>query len=422
LIGIDSEFESYSFPVEQLASPDFPAQVCYLIVVLLGLVVAFSKVNRLMASSPGRWGFLGTWWVFGAYAAVPVLLFWLLDYTNALHDTSLFSALLVALGYRQILAGEMKGVAAPGQVSKLWSPLEAWANTVRDLIVTKSKLYSDRFSEKVRAHMAAEPDRVQRLVELAYQMTTDQASLGTDLAALNAAPAPVEITPDAFERVRTRRKVERCLQAVRLASPEDYGFALLRRRLIKYWQYKYWLGNATALGKQVLGMVCIFGLVGGFVLGFYRPAVLDWYHRWRFAKVNVTERDRFRTREFFERRLAQAKQTKAIDPVFNPLMRWLSYRDLDRRLGDDILRLLVDYHDPALDRFTVPVLIDSLRTENPDMRLRIHQTLSTLRRLDFGDPPKDDELMAWVPSKNDSPETVEAQIKKYREWWAKTGK
>src|SRR5438045_1921663 len=114
--------------MEQVASPDFPAYICYLIVFFLGSLVAFSKVNRLMASSPGRWGSLGTWWVFVAYTAVPILLFWLLDYTNALHDTSLFAALLIALGYRQILAGEVKGIAAPGQVSKLWSPIEAWAN------------------------------------------------------------------------------------------------------------------------------------------------------------------------------------------------------------------------------------------------------------------------------------------------------
>jgi hypothetical protein len=212
------------------------------------------------------------------------------------------------------------------------------------------------------------------------------------------------------------------LQAVRLASPEDYGFALLRRGLIKFWQYKFWLGNAAAFGKQSLGVVCILGLIAAFVYGFYQPVILDRYYRWRFVKVNATQRDRFRTREFLEARIAEAKQGNTLDSVVGPLMHRLLYRELDRQVGDDILRLVIEHHDSALDRSTIPVLIEALRTENSDMRLRIHQTLTALRKLDFDAQSDADELVAWVPSKNDSAEAVEAEINKYRQWWAKTAK
>jgi hypothetical protein len=143
--------------MEQIASPDRPAYVCYAIVILVGLWVAHAKVSKLMESSKGRWVFFETWLVFAAYAIVPVLLFWLLDFTNALHDTSLFAALLVALGYRQILAGETKGVALPGQFSALWSPFETWANEVRDRIGTKSKIRSDRVYDTLQDILAKGP-------------------------------------------------------------------------------------------------------------------------------------------------------------------------------------------------------------------------------------------------------------------------
>jgi hypothetical protein len=59
-----------------------------------------------------------------------VTLFWLLDRTGALVDTSLFAAVLVAVGYERILSGDDQTLRAPGEVSQFWTPFLAMADNV----------------------------------------------------------------------------------------------------------------------------------------------------------------------------------------------------------------------------------------------------------------------------------------------------
>jgi hypothetical protein len=408
--------------MEQIASPDRPAYFCYLIVIVVGLWVAYGKVNRLMASSVGRWSFLETWLVFGAYAVVPVLLFWFLDFANALHDTSLFAALLVALGYRQILAGEMKGTSVPGQLSALWSPFEAWANQVRERVFNKNTVRSSRFNEKLRVALAQTPERVADLTELAYLVADDRAQLVTDLQAIANEPRPAEIPAPTFEHAQARRRVDRCLQSIRKVSPEDYGFMLRRRGLIDRFQYWVWLGNASTRMWQIVGVIIISVLLLVLAGFFFRHDNLLRYHHWRFGKSNTTEPDRFRTRTFFnaEIKTAAAASGKKAFELIEPMIRMLRYRDIDRRASEDTLSLVLEFRQPKLDAFTIPLLIETLRTENPDVRLRSHQALQRYRNLTYGKPAEDDELAKWVPSKNESAADVEDKIKQYIDWWQKT--
>jgi hypothetical protein len=408
--------------VEQIASPDKPAYVCYAIVIIVGLWVAYAKVSKLMASSPDRWGFLLTWFVFLAYAVVPVALFWLLDFTNALHDTSIFAALLVALGYRQILAGEVKGTVAPSQFSALWSPFETWANQVRDRIATKNKLRSDRSNDKLQRFLAETPDRVEELIALAYGKTEDQAQLDgltKDLADIKAATKPAEITAEAFDCNKTRRKVARCLRAIRMVNPEDYGNDLYEAKLVTSKQYWFLLGNAEAyfwLGYGLLFISFLLLLLGGF---FVTPHNQLTYHLWRFQKVNATELDHYRTHKFLASRINNAAVEKTTPfEVIEPLLGLLRYRDIDRKVAENILTLILEFRQPGLIERAVPALIDALRTENPDVRLRIHEALKNLRELAYEKPKPDDDLTKWVPSKNESSADIERQINKYRIWWS----
>lgn len=406
--------------MEQIASPDRPAYICYLIVIFVGLWVAYGKVNRLMTSSLGRWAFLETWMVFAAYAFVPVLLFWFLDFTNALHDTSLFAALLVALGYRQILAGEMKGTAVPGQLSALWSPFEAWANQVRERVFNKNTVRSNRFNEKLRVVLAQTPERVAELTELAYLVAEDRPQLIADLQAIAQEAVPAGVAAPAFEHVQARRRVDRCMQSIRKVSPEDYGFMLRRPGLIGPLQYWVWLGNASSRMWQILGVITITVLL--LVLGsvFFSSPNLLRYHQWRFGKANTTERDRFRTHNFFAAEMTKAGSEEKTFKVVEPLIRLLRYRDIDRRVSEETLSLVFEFRRPKLNDFTIPLLIETLRTDNPDVRLRIHQALQSLRALAYETSPKDEELVKWVPSKSESAAEVEDRIKRYRAWWETT--
>lgn len=404
--------------MEQIASPDRPAYVCYAIVILVGLWVAHAKVNKLMASSKERWGFLETWLVFGAYAIVPVLLFWLLDFTNALHDTSLFAALLVALGYRQILAGETKGLSVPGQFSSLWSPFESWANAVRDRIGTKSKIRNDRLYDTLQDILAKDPAREANLRALAYSLAEDGPQLTQDLAALSAQPKPPDVPQEAFDRLQTRRAVGRCLQSIRRVKPEDYGYVLYREKLIDYFQHRVFLGNFMSHFWQVYGLVVILILLALWTVVFLQPLSLQEYNLWRFQKANVTERDRFRTHEYLAARIKEmASEKREPIEIIEPLIRLLRFRDIDRKVAENIISLVLEFRQPGLTEQAVPMLIEALRTENPDVRLRVHQALKDVRSLNYESSTQDKELEAWVPSKNESAGDVEKRIKKYYDWW-----
>jgi hypothetical protein len=407
--------------VEQIASPDKPAYVCYAIVIIVGLWVAYAKVSKLMVVSPDRWSFLLTWMVFLSYAAVPVALFWLLDFTSALHDTSLFAALLVAIGYRQILAGDVKGASIPSQFSALWNPFETWANQVRDRIVAKNIVRSNRSNESLQSVLAQDPKHVEELAALAYRKTEDPEqldSLDKDLAAITASAKPTEISPEAFEANKTRRKVARCLRSIRVSNPNDYGNDLYQAKLIGFVQYWGLLGNAASYLFLLYGILFILFLLAAVGFLFAKPDNLLAYHSWRFQKVNATERDHFRTNEFLSARIHNAafEKQKPFE-IIEPLLRLLRYRDVDRKVAENILALVLEFRQPGLTEHVVPRLIDSLRTENPDVRLRIHQALQALPELTYETSKPDEDLAKWVPSKNESAVDVERRIKQYRKWW-----
>jgi hypothetical protein len=96
--------------VDLSVSPDVDAYYCYGVVLLLGLITASGQVSRRLANLPGRWIMVNTWLLFFAYALLPAVLFWLLDRTGAIHDTSLFAAVLVGAGYQQVLSGGLVGI------------------------------------------------------------------------------------------------------------------------------------------------------------------------------------------------------------------------------------------------------------------------------------------------------------------------
>jgi hypothetical protein len=237
-----------------LSSPDIPAYFSYALVLLVGAVVARANVNNLVAGFGNRWAFAGTWWLFLAYVALPVLLFWFLDYTSALQDTSLFAALVVAIGYRQIFAGGVQGITMPGQTSALWRPFEAWVTRTNERILTRQKQYKDRFDERVRASFAADPERLRMFEALTLERSNDPAALTAALAPLRADPPP----PGAPTRI-----VNVLWRDLRTSVPEDYGYLLYRRRLVTWWQYWRWLedGRSKLISVSILVALIVLAVV-----------------------------------------------------------------------------------------------------------------------------------------------------------------
>src|SRR5437660_829618 len=107
-------------------SPDWDTRLCYLVVLLCGLVSARIQLYKrfVEAKISGAWLVPNTWLVFGIYVFIPIALFWLMDRTSALTDTSLFAALLIGLAYPAILAGGFGGIRAPGGIEGVFKPIE----------------------------------------------------------------------------------------------------------------------------------------------------------------------------------------------------------------------------------------------------------------------------------------------------------
>jgi len=387
--------------VTSFASPDLPAYLCYLIVFLFGAAVARARVSRVLQAYEDPWAFAGTWLVFFAYLGIPLVLFWFLDYTDALHDTSIFAALVVAVGYQQIFAGGVQGLAMPGQSSQLWKPFEAWVQKVADRIETLNKRYRDRFDEQVRTFIAADASRITKLEQLVNDRSHDPAALATALAAART----------------TRQRVDALWRDLRASDPEQYGLIAKRAGLVSSWLYFRW--QQKGQGRLItLAVILLFVSAAGVAWSRLDEAG-TWrtYYKWRLFKPSATDRDRFRTHAYYIDLLGA---TDGSAPrILATLTPELAYSALTTRQADDLLRLVIDCHSVATDKDTLRLLVHSLRTANPDVRTRVQATMVHLAAASFPERPIDDGLKAWAPSKDDSPALVDSRVAAWSKWLEK---
>lgn len=211
--------------MDDLLSPDWPAPTCYLVVLGVGMLSARAAVNRLLDSASGRWSFTDTWMLFWAQTAVPVALFWLLDHTKVIHDTSLFAALLIALAYQQVLEGGVQNIAAPSATSRLWQPFDKWRSVVTERIARSLKHRLDTFDSRVARHVAALPRAagIDRLENVALERSPDPAELQAQLQGLPRQPSP------ALDLLVRARLLVRHLRSL---DVENYSALLGRAKLV----------------------------------------------------------------------------------------------------------------------------------------------------------------------------------------------
>jgi hypothetical protein len=425
------------------SSPDLPAYLCYAVVLFVGVVVARSSVNDLLAAYPDHWAFVGTWSLFAAYVVLPIALFWFLDYTGTLRDTSLFAAVVIAVGYRQIFAGGVQGITMPGQTPALWKPFEAWVNRVADRIATRNKQYRDRFDERVRSLILADTQKLTHFEQLALEKSKDSTSLSASLAPYKG-PAP--------QAGANARMLDILWRDLRTSEPDQYGYLLYKRRLVSWWQYWRWFekGRSKLISASV-ALVVVAVLIGTYSwarlntehgIGQWEKASTT-YHQWRFLKPNASERDRWRSREYLAREIQaaadRARQTaqapkdatpgedvsvsklapggRRLQKILLPLIVELRYPDITPRQADDITRLLVDCHGMVVDAVHLPELIESLRTQNDSVRLLIHRTLLALQQADYPGATPDESLSAWVPAKDETPGDIDMRVRAWHRWW-----
>jgi len=408
--------------MDQFPSPDLPAWVCYVVVLIVGMVGARSSVKTLLADQRGYWGIANTWALFWAYAVIPVVLFWSLDYTSALRDTSLFAALVVAFGYRQIFQGGVQGIVASGPTASFWKPFEAWANRISQTIAARNKSVQDLFDENVKTHLASDPARLAELLRVTCLYTKDSGKLAAALATLAAMPSPAAIPAAVFQQWKDREQVRILLDNLRASQPEHYGVFLYQEGLIERWRWINWREGwrSKLISRMMIALiVLVFGAVG--LIAYNSESIPRRYHHWRFAKANASEKDRFRSREYLGKWLVGAAASKdgsrRIELVTKPLLTRLRFKETTPTHAESILRLLVDFHSPSVDAATIPPLIEALRTENADVRLRIHRGLLELRAADFTNTILSPTTEKWSPAKDEMAGAIDTHVRAWQAWW-----
>lgn len=397
-------------------SPEIPAYLSYAIVLLVGSVVGWTSVNKLLAEHRDRWAYAATWLLFGAYTVLPVLLFWFLDYHALVSDTSLFAAIITAVAYQQIFAGGVEGIKMPGQSAAIWRAFEGWANSVQQRIDRLTQARNSRLTERIIGRIAQHAAQIDALRDLALDRSSARPALVAALDEL--AQQAATRSPEA----QNRAVVKRLWDDLRRSEEHAYGSLLEQRNLIDFWTYwgefrngRAWLMSTTVILVLILSGVAAYRTSkpshGNFWLAYYE---------WRFVRIAPPAQDEENSREAL---LNALNDSTTGAELAKSLAANLTLRDVNVETAQRIVDFLMFAHSPDVTRRFVRPLILALRTPNPDVRLRIHRML---KHLQAGEFPKValigefDTIEKWVPAKEDSAGAIDGHIRTWLRWWDAT--
>ncbi len=387
-------------------SPDWDSRYGYLLVFLGALVSARFQVYKRLEVLKGKqiyaWSLYRTWLVFGIYLALPLLLFWLLDRTGSIHDTSLFSAVLVSLAYPAILAGGTSLKPAGGILAVF-----DWLNQAADGLVKRT------------AESVAVEERIfRRSILTAMTADTLRHDAVLDVARLHAE------APDAMDRemAETTTVQERAEIAYDYATSSAYGLRPLDAVTSK-WQPAVALSPYRRTRRWVAvylaGSVVLLALTYALVFIHYPSD----YAIWRLFKPGTGHQDLHRSVALLES--ACLAQDPGQFEIESALVRALQRPGIELARTDEAFRLLLLRRGASAQTPSNPVpglLIDSLRARSVDVRSRAQNTLLMLAH---EQPPvvgsagtnSFEDLKAWKPLSADSTTEIESRIRKWERFW-----
>ncbi len=387
-------------------SPDWSALYCYLLVFLLALIVAYSRVASLFNNYPGAWGTVNIWLLLLAYTAVPLVLFWFLDWTNAIHDTSMFAAILVAAGYRQLLSGRMSGIQVPGGAARFWQPFEAWANWLGDRIRDRVNLNSARYTDQVIQSIQADPQKLNELKHLVLLRVVNPQQVQAGFDALSTPDSATLWGNDGV----LEKQIRYLYQSLRTVPDSD---RLMRKANVISWHQYLWYAKEWRSKSRAWLVVAAAAAVVLIWLGPYMFSQENRarYYLWRLEKPNATAVDRLRSTEAYSKLLTASPNTE-----LPRLARSLQYDVLSAETAERLIGVVVE-NLGASAAGVLSALIPSLRTANPDTRARIQTSLTdTSKEQHICIPPA---LSGWKPSKNDSSTQIDEYMKQWLTAWNK---
>jgi len=399
-------------------SPDVDARICYLIVLVCALLAAYRQVDRRLETFPGSWTESPTWLLYASYALVPVGLFWLLDRTGAINDTSAVAAALVGVGYERILSGK-GSPRVPGPLAGFWAPFVTFADSVTARVSRRIAERIFRFDRRLIDEVAADPQRSDALKGLAR-------SLARDVQALDRKIEEIEAKRSTLGDRLTREKQILTLYAEVAQAPR--WLELLRdAQVISGATFASYptdggVGSRVAVIVLPVAFVLAFLALSGKLIG---PIDRE-YHLWRLDKVNATATDQWRTREALAAYVADPATTAAVSARVAELARGPA---MQPGRVDLALQVLISGAKRARQ---VPLVAQeiagALRAPVVDNRTRMHAALLHLAQVQIGATPCPAEgaaaltkdLCEWKPTDGDSTVDIEERIDRWTAFWVRS--
>jgi hypothetical protein len=409
-------------------SPDLNAFCCYGVVLICAFIAARFQVYRRLSENKiyGIWLEPSTWVMFGIYLVTPLVLFWLMDRVGALHDTSLFAALLVGCAYPAILAGGFGGLKAPEGLTGIWKPIEAFTDALVKRVLEQSSLRDKRFEDFIVGEMLADNEKFSNILKFVQNRTDASSRLSSDLSAIEAAvqppPAGVSMDPE-FAREKKARLIYLYLSSLR-----DYQSLLRVKNLVPNSLFKSpleflrYLWNSPLYRNRIVSsfitVILLASIAVATVAAFRWTPMGISYYQWRLVKANNTDLDRFRAHEHLHDYLLSG-QPKTVAQVRKALTHILLSPGLKPESVDLSLRLLLESRtDLKQDtREVADLLVPALRVDSVDSRGRIHQVL-VLMAVEQEPSFDKSELATWNPIKSgDSVASLERRIRLWDRHW-----
>ncbi|MFN0132899.1 MAG: hypothetical protein ACKVW3_10305 [Phycisphaerales bacterium] len=403
-------------------SPDIDAYWCYTVVILVGAFTAWRQMaDRLGAKTWRAMQTLQGWALFLAYIAVPVALFWFLDRTGAIFDTSLFAAVVIAVAYDRILAGSLKSIpVAGGLTTSFWTPFVAWTDRVNASIAAQMRARDTRLVDDIIATVIVAPEPLDKMKDLARLRARDLPTLDTEIKKITdqSASLGTEITRERIARL--------CYNEV--AGTPDYHRALLDRGLLSKFRY---FADVIDLRSRLIfggGVGILLAVLAFLLVHLLVPATSADYSLWRVQKQHVSKPDLARSRAFLARHLATCGAPSV--GYCNGLVRALSWPETPVDRADVLISLLLEVRtgkDLSNDAVAV-AMIPALRAP-VDTRARVRDALVFLldESLASAKPAEPrtkalaESLAArkkWNPHEDAATTSVEREVRAWSEAWS----
>ena len=411
-------------------SPDWDARLCYLLVLLCAVISArvqvLGRLEILKQKIVYAWSQPSTWLVFTIYLFLPLALFWLLDRTGAIKDTSAFAALLVGLAYPAILSGGTSLKPTEGLAGVF-----DWLNKALDSVTARTTsmvaLEAQIFERELVDHLEKDAQARKLVEELALRYAPSRAAAQTELASKKGDPrAQAEALYDfATGSALGLKPITELLPHLGAQARSPYTKAVR----------SIWLYGLLSAVLAVAALLFAFSPTGE--LNFLI---------WRITKVGIAESDLHRTSLALAKRLANDEMPGA--PVRARLVEAVQLPGMESKRADQILQLIVAARgDTQQSRFFAIAneFADALRVNSVDVRARINHTLLLLadeilavRKDELAKSKADremletlrvrteelakalDSLRAWKPLGTESLIDLERKVKEWHQWWQLT--